>query len=90
MHRRPSGWDTHFGRWVCTYGTSELAETLGVTRHALYHWIAGRRSPTADRALQIVSLSHGRLSLDCIYHQRELASPSSQAQAETPCESTSR
>jgi hypothetical protein len=48
---------------------------LRVTNHAVYHWLKGF-APRPDRALALVELSGGRISLEAIYrHCHEVRRP---------------
>jgi transcriptional regulator with XRE-family HTH domain len=58
--------DTRLGRWLTendvTY--AELAERMGITDAAIYHWIAGRNFPNAEKLLklsEITSIAPGEL-----------------------------
>lgn len=71
-------WDTEFGRWVGEFGPSRIVAALGrnpelsVTNGAVYEWLRGHQ-PRPDRAIALVEMSGGRLSLDAIYrHGREI------------------
>lgn len=78
---------TDLGDWLLDYGISRIVEALDsdpdlrVTRHAVYHWIAGRRLPHPSRALALVRLSHGRLTLDDIYRRGREAGRATQTLA---------
>jgi DNA-binding XRE family transcriptional regulator len=78
--RRAQRWVTHFGSWVDNFGASRLALELGVTRQAVYNWVAGRSRPLPDHAIEIISLSRGHISWNVIYGR----TPESR-----PCGSTS-
>jgi hypothetical protein len=76
--RDPMRWDTEFGRWVGEVGASRIVAALGrdpdlsVTTKAVYEWLRGHH-PRPDRAIALVELSGGRLSLDMIYrHSQEI------------------
>ena len=76
--RVPSRWDTEFGRWVADFGVPRIVAVLGqdpdlrVTKHAVYHWLKGY-APRPDRALALVEMSQGRLTLESIYqHGRQM------------------
>lgn len=76
--RAPDRWQTEFGRWVADFGVPQivagLAEdpNLRVTNHAVYHWLKGY-APRPDRALALVEMSQGRLTLEAIYqHCRQI------------------
>lgn len=69
-------WDTPFGRWVHETGVSRIVAALGrdpelsVTAPAVYMWIAGRHAPSPARAIALVRLSRGQITLDAIYEHR--------------------
>lgn len=76
--RRESRWMTHFGSWIEQVGTRNIVDHLSgdpataITRDAIYKWLQGHQ-PNPDRAIALVELSEGALSLDDIYaHRREL------------------
>ncbi len=76
--RDPDRWQTDFGRWVAEFGVPRIVAVLGqdpnlrVTKHAVYHWLKGY-APRPDRALALVEMSQGRLTLDAIYqHGRQM------------------
>ena len=76
--RDPDRWQTEFGRWVADFGVPRIVAVLGqdpnlrVTKHAVYHWLKGY-APRPDRALALVEMSQGRLTLDAIYqHGRQM------------------
>ena len=70
--RDPNRWQTEFGRWVADFGVPRIVTVLGqdpnlrVTKHAVYHWLKGY-APRPDRALALVEMSQGRLTLEAIY-----------------------
>jgi len=65
-------WETDFGRWVADYGPSEIVERfredpeLRITQHAVYEWLRGH-VPRVERAMALVELSAGHLTLEQIY-----------------------
>lgn len=76
--RTPDRWQTEFGRWVADFGVPRIVAGLAhdpdlrVTKHAVYHWLKGF-SPRPDRAMALVEMSQGRLTLDAIYqHSRQI------------------
>lgn len=76
--RDPDRWQTEFGRWVADFGVPRIVAVLGqdpdlrVTKHAVYHWLKGY-APRPDRALALVEMSQGRLTLESIYqHGRQM------------------
>ena len=76
--RDPNRWQTEFGRWVAEVGVPRIVAVLGqdpnlrVTKHAVYHWLKGY-APRPDRALALVEMSQGRLTLEAIYqHSRQM------------------
>ena len=76
--RDPNRWQTEFGRWVAEFGVPRIVAVLGqdpnlrVTKHAVYHWLKGY-APRPDRALALVEMSQGRLTLEAIYqHSRQM------------------
>lgn len=81
--RVPSRWETEFGRWVSDFGVSSTVKALAhdpdlrVTNQAVYEWLQGY-APRPARAMALVELSGGRLSLEAIYqHGREIRRSSS-------------
>jgi len=76
--RVPSRWETDFGRWVADFGVPQIVRALAddpelrVTNQAVYEWLQGH-PPRPARAMALVELSGGRLTLDAIYgHGREI------------------
>lgn len=65
--RQRQRWETSFGKWVMTAGVSSLADQLGVTRQAVYHWVSGRAIPPPSRAVDIIRLSDGALGFQDLY-----------------------
>jgi hypothetical protein len=79
--RVPSRWETDFGRWVSDFGVSRIVTALAhdpalrVTNQAVYEWLQGH-APHPSRAMALVEISGGRLSLESIYrHCREVQRP---------------
>lgn len=76
--RVPSRWETDFGRWVANFGVPQIVKALArdpdlrVTNQAVYEWLQGH-PPRPARAMALVELSGGRLTLEAIYeHGREI------------------
>jgi len=76
--RVPSRWETDFGRWVADFGVPQIVKALArdpdlrVTNQAVYEWLQGH-PPRPARAIALVELSGGRLTLEAIYkHAREI------------------
>ena len=76
--RVPSRWETEFGRWVGEFGVPRIVKALArdpdlrVTNQAVYEWLQGH-PPRPARAMALVELSGGRLTLEAIYqHGREI------------------
>lgn len=76
--RVPLRWETEFGRWVGDFGVPRIVKALArdpdlrVTNQAVYEWLQGH-PPRPARAMALVELSGGRLSLEAIYqHSREI------------------
>lgn len=68
-------WQTTFGHWVSAYGVSRLAHALTArgepaTPKAIYNWVAGTCQPRASRALAIVEISAGAVSLSDVCAHR--------------------
>ena len=67
-----SRWETEFGRWVADYGVLRIVKALAddpdlrVTNQAVYEWLQGH-APRPARAMALVELSEGRLTLETIY-----------------------
>lgn len=86
--RMPSRWDTEFGRWVSDFGISRIVSMLErdpdlrITHQTVYKWLQGH-APHPRRALALVEMSDGRLTLNAIYeHGREVR----QMEAVGPCD----
>jgi DNA-binding XRE family transcriptional regulator len=63
-------WNSKFGRFVSRFGAEKLADEVGVSRHAVYHWLRGENSPRASLALQIQTVARTNgfsISLDDVY-----------------------
>ena len=76
--RVPARWDTEFGRWVGDVGVPRIVAALAhdpdlrVTNQAVYEWLQGH-APHPSRAMALVEMSRGRLTLTAIYqHGREV------------------
>ncbi len=79
--RVPTRWQTEFGRWVGDFGVPQIVKALArdpdlrVTNQAVYEWLQGH-PPRPARAMALVDLSGGRLTLEAIYeHGREIRRP---------------
>jgi hypothetical protein len=65
-------WNTEFGRWVSDVGVSQIVNALAhdpdlkVTNGAVYKWLWGH-APQPRRAMALVAMSEGRLTLESIY-----------------------
>ena len=86
--RVPTRWETEFGRWVSDVGVSRIVSALArdpdlrVTNQAVYEWLQGH-APRPARAVALVELSGGRLTLEAIYqHGREVQASSSPEERE--------
>ncbi len=72
FRRAPSRWQTDFGRWVGDTGVPRIVAALArdpdlrVTNQAVYEWLQGH-SPRPTRAIALVEMSEGRLTLEAIY-----------------------
>ena len=70
--RVPNRWQTEFGRWVADFGVRRIVAGLAhdpdlrVTSQAVYEWLQGH-APQPTRALALVEMSGGRLTLEAIY-----------------------
>ncbi len=78
--RAPYRWRTEFGRWVKDFGVPHIVAALGrdpdlrVTNQAVYEWLQGH-APRPTRAMALVEMSGGRLTLEAIYeHGRQIRS----------------
>ena len=76
--RDPARWETEFGRWVADFGVPQIVRALAqdpdlrVTNQAVYEWLQGH-PPRPARAVALVELPGGRLTLEVIYeHSREI------------------
>jgi hypothetical protein len=83
--RVPSRWDTEFGRWVSDVGVPRIVATLArdpdlrITNQTVYEWLQGH-APHPTRALALVEMSGGRLTLEAIYrHGQEVRDPAGDA-----------
>ena len=79
--RVPDRWQTDFGRWVADFGVPRIVAGLAhdpnlrVTNQAVYEWLQGH-APQPARAMALVEMSGGRLTLEVIYqHSREVRPP---------------
>lgn len=69
-------WKTRLGRWIADYGAPRLAGALSRAEHptttkAVHEWLAGRSSPTLERAVEISRISRGKVSVEDIHRHRE-------------------
>ena len=78
FRRTPARWETEFGRWVSDFGVSRIVSALArdpdlrVTNRAVYEWLQGH-PPHPSRAMALVQISEGRLTLETIYeHGRQI------------------
>ncbi len=76
--RVPDRWQTDFGRWVADVGVQGIVAglapdpTLRITSQTVYEWLQGH-APHPARAMALVEMSQGRLTLDAIYqHGRQM------------------
>lgn len=76
--RDPDRWQTEFGRWVADFGVPRIVAGLAhdpalrVTNQTVYEWLQGH-APQPARAMALVEMSQGRLTLDAIYqHGRQM------------------
>lgn len=76
--RAPRRWQTQFGQWISDVGVSRIVATLApdpdlrITNQTVYEWLQGH-PPHPSRAIALVAMSDGRLTLDAIYqHSREV------------------
>ncbi len=76
--RDPDRWQTEFGRWVADFGVSRIVAGLAhdpnlrVSNQAVYEWLQGH-APHPARAMALVEMSQGRLTLEAIYqHGRQV------------------
>lgn len=72
-------WQTQFGRWMKKKGVPNIVKELGndpdtrITPDLPYQWLNGI-TPRPHRAMALVAISDGELTLDTIYsHPSELA-----------------
>ncbi|HOW74210.1 MAG TPA: hypothetical protein PKY77_26705 [Phycisphaerae bacterium] len=79
--RVPGRWQTEFGRWVADFGVPRIVAGLAhdpnlrITNQTVYEWIQGH-APQPARAMALVEMSQGRLTLEAIYqHSREVRQP---------------
>jgi hypothetical protein len=84
--RVPSRWETEFGRWVGEFGVPRIVTALArdpdlrVTNQAVYEWLQGH-APRPARAMALVELSAGRLTLEAIYQHGRMMRASATAAA---------
>jgi hypothetical protein len=76
--RAPDRWQTDFGRWVADFGVPRIVAGLAddpdlrVTNQAVYEWLQGH-TPRPARAMALVEMSQGRLTLEAIFqHSRQI------------------
>jgi hypothetical protein len=86
--RVPCRWETEFGQWVSDYGVPRIVAVLArdpdlrVTNQAVYEWLQGH-APRPPRAMALVEMSSGRLTLEAIYeHGRQIRGRESTGQQE--------
>jgi hypothetical protein len=86
--RVPYRWETQFGRWVSDFSVPRIVARLAcdpdlrVTNQAVYEWLQGH-APRPTRAMALVEMSGGRLTLEAIYeHGRQLRTRESTSQEE--------
>ena len=92
-HKRVlSRWETDFGRWVGDFGVPRIVKALAhdpdlrVTNQAVYEWLQGH-PPRPARAMALVELSGGRLTLEAIYqHGRAMRASSTPAAPQSNAE----
>jgi len=74
--RVPSRWETDFGRWVADFGVPRIVAGLAhdpdlrITNQAVYEWLQGH-APHPARAMALVEMSEGRLTLETIYQHSQ-------------------
>ncbi len=72
FRRAPSRWQTDFGRWVGDTGVTHIVAALArdpdlrITNQAVYEWLQGH-APRPTRAMALVEMSRGKLTLEAIY-----------------------
>jgi hypothetical protein len=78
--RVPYRWETEFGRWVSDFKVPRIVAALArdpalrVTNQAVFEWLQGH-APRPTRAMALVEMSGGRLTLEAIYkHGRQIRS----------------
>jgi hypothetical protein len=70
--RDPDRWQTEFGRWVADFGVPRIVAGLAhdpalrITNQTVYEWLQGH-APQPARAMALVEMSQGRLTLEAIY-----------------------
>ncbi|HPD72841.1 MAG TPA: hypothetical protein PLL30_13810 [Candidatus Krumholzibacteria bacterium] len=76
--RDPNRWQTEFGRWVADFGVPRIVAGLShdpalrITNQTVYEWLQGH-APQPVRAMALVEMSQGRLTLEAIYqHGRQM------------------
>ena len=76
--RDPDRWQSDFGRWVAEFGVPRIVAGLAhdpalrITNQTVYEWLQGH-APQPARAMALVEMSQGRLTLDAIYqHGRQM------------------
>jgi hypothetical protein len=63
-------WKSRFGRFVSSFGSTNLADHLEVDRSNVFKWIRGSSAPDPGKALAICDLASSsgfRLSLEDVY-----------------------
>ncbi len=71
-------WTNHrFGRWIARQGVQNVVLSLqaagcvGVSRHAVYKWVSGRRAPSTDHLEALIRVSGGALRYSDIFAARD-------------------
>jgi len=74
--RAPNRWQTEFGRWVADFGVPNIVAGLAhdpdlrITNQSVYEWLQGH-APQPARAMALVEMSGGRLTLEAIYQHSQ-------------------
>ena len=69
-------WGTRFGSWVQEYTAARILEGLAqagepTARASVSHWVSGHCAPRPSKAVVLVRLAAGRLTLEDVYRHRE-------------------
>jgi hypothetical protein len=72
---RSHRWRTRFGSWVQSYTVSGIARALAsagdpICTETVYKWVSGASVPRPDRAVAMVRIAAGAITMDDVYSHR--------------------